>query len=153
LADPIPGRFRSWTPAGAQILFTESLKRCTVCANPCGGLHRGHRSQNGGFGEAAARMQKGKEGLTMESLIPLLIQLASGALGGNVAGALLKNLSLGTVGNSLAGIVGGGLGSQLLPMLAGPDILSSIVGQVAGGGVGGAILMAIVGVIRKALAK
>lgn len=98
-------------------------------------------------------MQKGKEGLTMESLIPLLIQLASGALGGNVAGALLKNLSLGTVGNSLAGIVGGGLGSQLLPMLAGPDILSSIVGQVAGGGVGGAILMAIVGVIRKALAK
>lgn len=89
----------------------------------------------------------------MESLIPLLIQLASGALGGNVAGALLKNLSLGTVGNSLAGIVGGGLGSQLLPMLAGPDILSSIVGQVAGGGVGGAILMAIVGVIRKALAK
>lgn len=89
----------------------------------------------------------------MESLIPLLIQLASGALGGNVAGALLKNLSLGTVGNSLAGAVGGGLGSQLLPMLAGPDILSSIVGQVAGGGVGGAILMAIIGAIRKAMAK
>ena len=47
-------------------------------------------------------------------IVSLLIQLVSGALGGNVAGALLKNLSLGTVGNSLAGIVGGGLGGTIL---------------------------------------
>ena len=45
-------------------------------------------------------------------IVTLLVQLISGALGGNVAGSLLKNLSLGTVGNSLAGIVGGGLGGQ-----------------------------------------
>ena len=91
--------------------------------------------------------------LHMESLIPLLIQLASGAGGGNIAGALLKNLSLGTVGNSIAGAVGGGLGSQLLPMLAGPGILDSIIAQVAGGGVSGAVVMAIVGLLRSMLAK
>ena len=43
----------------------------------------------------------------MSTLLPLLIQLASGAIGGNVAGNLLKTLSLGVLGNSVAGIVGG----------------------------------------------
>ena len=41
------------------------------------------------------------EGMIMESLIPLIIQLISGAVGGNVAGSLMKKLSLGTVGNSI----------------------------------------------------
>ena len=50
-------------------------------------------------------------------LLPLIIQLASGAVGGNVAGSLMKNMSLGTLGNSLAGILGGGLGGQILGML------------------------------------
>ena len=36
----------------------------------------------------------------------LIIQLISGAVGGNVAGAAMKEKSLGTIGNSLAGIVG-----------------------------------------------
>ena len=51
------------------------------------------------------------------NLLPLIIELVSGAVGGNVAGGLLKNLSLGPVGNSIAGIVGGGVGGQLLGML------------------------------------
>ena len=50
----------------------------------------------------------------MENLLPIIIQLISGAVGGNVAGALMKNLSLGTLGNSIAGILGGGLGGQML---------------------------------------
>ena len=53
----------------------------------------------------------------MESILPLIIQLVSGAAGGNLAGSLMKNLSLGTLGNSIAGILGGGLGGQLLGML------------------------------------
>jgi len=96
----------------------------------------------------------------MEEYLPLIIQLVSGALGGNVAGKLLKNLSLGTVGNSIVGILGGGLGGQLLGMLgmgvgadAGAMDLSSILGSVASGGVGGGVLMAIIGVIKKAMAK
>jgi hypothetical protein len=94
------------------------------------------------------------------NLMPLIIQLVSGAVGGNVAGGLLKNLSLGPVGNSIAGIVGGGIGGQLLTMLVpalqsaasgGGMDLGAIVGQVAGGGVGGAVVMIIVGLIKQAM--
>lgn len=94
------------------------------------------------------------------NMLPLIIELISGAVGGNIAGGLLKNLSLGPVGNSIAGIVGGGIGGQLLSMIVpalqgaasggGLDI-GSIVGQVAGGGVGGAIVMIIVGLIKQAM--
>ena len=42
----------------------------------------------------------------MESLI---MQLIGGAIGGNAAGGVLKNFSLGTLGNSIVGILGGGL--------------------------------------------
>lgn len=44
-----------------------------------------------------------------------IIQLISGAVGGNIPGSLFKNLSLGSVGNSIAGALGG-LGGQLLSM-------------------------------------
>ena len=94
----------------------------------------------------------------MESLLPFIIQLISGAVGGNVAGAILKKSSLGTLGNSLVGILGGGVGGQLLGMLGiatgsgGMDI-GSIVGSVASGGVGGGALLAIIGIIKKMMAK
>ena len=90
----------------------------------------------------------------------LIISLISGAVGGNVAGGLLKNFNLGTLGNSVAGVVGGGLGSQLLGMMGGPaaDVadaaasggldIGSIISSVATGGVGGGALLAIVGVVR-----
>lgn len=95
----------------------------------------------------------------------LLIQLLSGAAGGNVAGSLLKKFSLGTVGNSIVGILGGGLGGQLLGMLgvggagagatpaAGGLDIAAILSSVAGGGVGGGILMTVVGLIRQAMSK
>jgi hypothetical protein len=85
----------------------------------------------------------------------LLLQLVSGAAGGNIAGALLKKFSLGPTGNSIVGILGGGLGGQLLGMLgagggaaAGGMDIGSIISSVAGGGVGGGVLMAIIGLIR-----
>lgn len=93
------------------------------------------------------------------NVVGLIIQLASGAVGGNVAGALLKKFSLGTVGNSIVGILGGGLGGQILGMLGvggaggGAMDVGSILSSVAGGGVGGGVLMAIIGVIRKAMGK
>ncbi len=90
-------------------------------------------------------------------ILPLLIQLVSGAIGGNAAGSALKNLSLGTLGNSLVGILGGGLGGTILQSLlgmggesAGMDI-GRIVSNIAGGGVGGGVLLAIIGVIKKML--
>lgn len=94
----------------------------------------------------------------MENLVAIIIQLVSGALGGNAAGALMKKLSLGTVLNSILGIVGGGLGGQLLGALGvgtttgGIDV-ASIVGSIAGGGAGGGLLIAIIGLIKNALSK
>ncbi len=91
-------------------------------------------------------------------LLPLIINLVSGAVGGNLAGALLKNFSLGTLWNSVVGIIGGGLGAQVLGAVgmgvanSGTDI-ASIIGQIASGGVGGGVLMVIVGIIKRLIAK
>lgn len=81
----------------------------------------------------------------------IIIGLLSGAVGGNLAGALLKKFSMGTLWNSVIGILGGGLGAQILGML-GLDI-SGIIGSIAGGTVGGGALMAIIGVIKSAMNK
>jgi uncharacterized membrane protein YeaQ/YmgE (transglycosylase-associated protein family) len=92
-------------------------------------------------------------------IVPLLIQLISGAAGGNAAGSLMKNSSLGVVWNSVLGIIGGGLGGQLLGLLgiaaapSGSMDLGSIVGSVLSGGVGGGVLLAIVGAVKKSMAK
>lgn len=91
----------------------------------------------------------------------LLVQLVSGAIGGNVAGAAMKKNSLGTLGNSLAGIIGGGIGGQILASLSAGDVagalatpgLESFASNLAGGGVGGAVVIAIIGALRKAAAK
>ncbi|WP_395375232.1 hypothetical protein [Marinicella sp. W31] len=96
----------------------------------------------------------------MESLLPLIVQLLSGAVGGNVIGAIAKKLSLGTLGNSLVGILGGGIGGQLLGMLgmgggeaAGAMDLNGILTNVAAGGAGGGVLMAVIGMVKKAMGK
>ena len=39
------------------------------------------------------------------TMINLIIQLIAGALGGNAAGATMKNLDLGTLGNTIAGAI------------------------------------------------
>lgn len=89
----------------------------------------------------------------------LLIGLISGAIGGNVAGGVLKKIDLGILGNSFAGVVGGGIGSQILGMLgtggtnAGDLDFGSVIGQIAFGGVGGGALLAIIGVIKGAIGK
>jgi len=90
----------------------------------------------------------------------LIIEAVSGAVGGNVAGAALKEKSLGLIGNSLAGVVGGGLGGTILQAVMGGAAtggggmdLQSILTNVGGGGIGGAILMAVVGIIKDKMAK
>ncbi len=51
--------------------------------------------------------------------MPIIIQLISGGIGGNIAGALLKKFNLGPIGNTIAGILGGVGGGQLLSVLMG----------------------------------
>ena len=95
-------------------------------------------------------------------VVSLIIQLLSGAAGGNAVGGILKDMNLGAVGNTLAGLVGGVLGGTFLGPLIGPDAaaaasgsldLPSVIGQVVSGGAGGGALMAIAGFIRSVMAK
>ncbi len=96
------------------------------------------------------------------NIVGLIINLICGALGGNGAGALMKDKSLGTLWNSITGILGGGVGGAILNAVV-PSLgaaaqgggldLGSIIGQIAGGGVGGGLLMIIVSFIKSALAK
>lgn len=93
-------------------------------------------------------------------LTSLIIQAVSGAVGGNVAGAAMKDKSLGVAGNSIAGVLGGGIGGTILQMVMGAAAsggggmdMQSILSNVGGGGVGGAILMIVIGIIKQQMAK
>jgi hypothetical protein len=90
-----------------------------------------------------------------DMLINLIIQLAAGAIGGYAVGAWVKDINLGTLGNTIAGAIGGGVGGQalqaLVPALAlavGNIDIGSLISLVAGAGIAGAILTAIVGVVK-----
>jgi uncharacterized membrane protein YeaQ/YmgE (transglycosylase-associated protein family) len=93
------------------------------------------------------------------NIISLLISLVSGAVGGNVAGAAMKDKSLGVTGNSLSGILGGGIGGAILQMLGlgggqgGSLDIGSILQSIASGGVGGGILLAIISAFKGAMLK
>jgi uncharacterized membrane protein YeaQ/YmgE (transglycosylase-associated protein family) len=84
----------------------------------------------------------------------------SGAAGGNAAGKVLGSLNQGTLINSIAGVVGGGLGGTIrcafgaidLTRAAGLDF-GTIICQVVGGGAGGSAVLALVGVFRNVFGK
>jgi hypothetical protein len=50
-------------------------------------------------------------------LINLIIQVVAGAIGGYAVGAAVKDINLGTLGNTIAGAIGGGVGGQALQAL------------------------------------
>ncbi|MFM2414842.1 MAG: hypothetical protein RI911_535 [Candidatus Parcubacteria bacterium] len=93
----------------------------------------------------------------------LLTSVVTGAIGGNAAGAAMKDKSLGTVGNTVAGAIGGGVLTQVLPLLTGGNVdISSlianavgnaIIGQVGTSGIGGAVAMAAVAMIKQYMNK
>ncbi|WP_374075471.1 hypothetical protein [Bdellovibrio bacteriovorus] len=98
-------------------------------------------------------------------IVAILIPIISGIIGGNVAGSALKKFSLGPVGNSIVGLLGGAGGGALLGMFgggadptplttsAGSVDIGALVAGIAGGGVGGGVLMSIVGLIKDKMAK
>ncbi|MEZ5752737.1 MAG: hypothetical protein R3D60_12485 [Paracoccaceae bacterium] len=87
-----------------------------------------------------------------------IVGLLAGAVGGNAAGAAVSRINQGPIINSIAGIVGGGLGAQVLSMLgaggmaadaaAGGVDIGALVAQVVSGGAGGGVVLAIVSVVR-----
>lgn len=107
--------------------------------------------------------------MDISSLVNLLISLVSGAAGGNIAGAAVPaDKNLGTLGNTIAGLLGGGAGGYLLKLLGvlgtagvtgattatgaaptGTEFdIGSLIANIAGSGVGGAILTAIIGWLK-----
>ena len=105
-------------------------------------------------------------------ILSLIVSLVSGAIGGNIAGAAMKEKTLGPVGNTISGVVGGGISNYILQALgilasagiatatttatgdtsSGLDI-GTLIGNIAGSGAGGAILTAIVALVKNATAK
>ena len=91
----------------------------------------------------------------------MLINLITGALGGLGAGKASPNFDLGTIGNIISGLVGGGELGQIVT-LALPSVVAAaatghlsvggIISQVIAGGAGGAILTAIIGAIKNKVA-
>jgi uncharacterized membrane protein YeaQ/YmgE (transglycosylase-associated protein family) len=87
----------------------------------------------------------------------ILINLITGALGGVATGKSSPTFDLGTIGNIISGLVGGGVLGQIVT-LALPSVVAAaqsgnlsiggIVSQVIAGGAGGAILTAIIGAIK-----
>src|SRR5262249_25312973 len=87
----------------------------------------------------------------------ILINLVTGALGGVAAGKASPNFDLGTMGNIISGLVGGGVLGQVVTLLL-PSVMAAaqaghlsgcgIGAQVIAGGAGGAILTALIGAIK-----
>ena len=101
-------------------------------------------------------------GTTMDVLVPVLVQLISGAAGGNVLGQLVRRASLGRLGNSIFGAIGGLAGTFGASQVPGLDSLvgtadgldpGALAGQGAVGLLSGALLTAIAGAIKSAMAK
>jgi hypothetical protein len=95
-------------------------------------------------------------------MLQILINLVAGALGGVGAGKSSPTFDLGTIGNIISGLIGGGVLGQIVT-LALPSVVAAaetghlsvggVVSQLIAGGAGGAILTAIIGAIKnKAMA-
>ncbi len=89
-------------------------------------------------------------------IVSLLIQLVSGAEGGNILGGLIKQVNVGPLGNTIVGIIGAVITSLATGKLGAGTDLSSITSILASVGVnaaGGGVLTVVVGLIKQALAK
>lgn len=93
-------------------------------------------------------------------IVGMIVNLISGAVGGNIAGAALKDKTLGAIGNTIAGAIGGAAGGYILQAVnilntAGMSdmTIGSILGNVGAGVVGGGILTGVIGYIKNAIKK
>jgi uncharacterized membrane protein YeaQ/YmgE (transglycosylase-associated protein family) len=100
----------------------------------------------------------------------IISSLVGGAVGGNAAGAATQDKNLGTLGNTITGLIGGAASSYILQAMgvinaiatgSGADVANAlgtvdwttICSNLGAGAGGGAVLTAIVTYIKDALAK
>lgn len=105
----------------------------------------------------------------MSDILSLIISLISGAAGGNITGALISEKNMGTIANTVIGLLGGGVGDFILKALGilastgaagaagattGHELdLAALLANIAGSGLSGGALTAIVAFIKDALSK
>jgi hypothetical protein len=83
-----------------------------------------------------------------------IIGIIGGALGGVGSGAAVKQNKLGPIINGILGAVGGAGGSLIVQnLLSGGLDIAGIAGNLVGGGVAGAIVSTVVGLIVNAVKK
>jgi uncharacterized membrane protein YeaQ/YmgE (transglycosylase-associated protein family) len=104
-----------------------------------------------------------------------IINAVAGAVGGNIAGAAMKNVQVGWLTKSIAGIVGGSGGGQIIGWAQQnlpPDLVTSLSGMLSGqtdpvfgiamnswasgmasGGVGGAIALYLWGYVKRMMGR
>lgn len=86
----------------------------------------------------------------MEALLPIIIQVVTGVIGGQAVGAALKQVDMSQIVKIITGAVGGVGGGVLLDTLAGGGgAMGSMVGDAIGGVAGGGVLTAVVGMVMK----
>lgn len=93
-------------------------------------------------------------------IVGAIINLVSGAVGGNILGAAWKDKTLGAVGNTIAGAIGGVAGTYIMQAVGVLNSLGlsemtigSIAGSVGTSAVSGAVLTGIAGLIKNAMSK
>ncbi len=84
----------------------------------------------------------------MNSIILLVIQILTGAAGGNIAG-LLRKFSLGSTGNTIVGALGSLIFSNFIPLWNFND--HALINVLLNGLVSGAIVTFIIGLLRNLL--
>jgi hypothetical protein len=86
------------------------------------------------------------------NLTALMVQLIGGALGGYAAGNVSKDVNLGTIGNTLVGALGGGVGGQVLFTLLGLSGTVQIVSALITGAVSGGLATLLIGFLKSKMA-
>ena len=103
----------------------------------------------------------------MEALLPIIVQVVTGVIGGQAVGAAFKQAAMGQLAKILSGAIGGVGGAAILGSLLGgggidPAAASAAVeglggalnlNNIVGGAGGGAILTAIVGAVMNSMKK
>jgi len=103
----------------------------------------------------------------MEAILPIIIQIVTGIIGGQAVGAAVKQAAMGQLPKILSGAIGGVGGAAILGSLLGggavdPAAATQAIGglgsalnlqNILGGAGGGAILTGVVGAVMNAMNK
>ena len=106
----------------------------------------------------------GTNHMDMNTLLPIIIQVIAGVIGGQAIGVALKNAAIGQLPKILGGAIGGVGGAAILGQLLGggavdPAAAATAAGSafnvdnLVGGAGGGAILTGIIGAVMGAMKK